>query len=77
MNETIRLPVEYLGASHEFPLTILTVGYTYQLHIQIEDKTLIFEQDEQHQYRVIRQPGDETKVSKGLIEAIVSSLQSL
>lgn len=77
MNETMMLPVEHLGSAYEFPLTIVTLGYTYQLHVQIEGKTLIFEMDDQHQYRVLSQAGEAEKVSKGLVEAIVSTLQSL
>ncbi|MCF2501374.1 hypothetical protein [Dyadobacter chenhuakuii] len=77
MNETIMLPVEYLDKAYEFPLTIVTLGYTYQLHVEIEGKTLIIEMDDQQQYRVLSQSGEAEKVSKGLVEAIVSTLQSL
>ncbi|MCF2506829.1 hypothetical protein L0663_25790 [Dyadobacter sp. CY107] len=77
MNETMMLPVEHRGTAYEFPLTIVTLGYTYQLHVQIEGKTLIFEMDDQHQYRVLSQAGDVKEVNKSLVEAIVSTLQSL
>ncbi len=43
MNEIHVLPVEYLGATIELPLTIITLGYTYQLQIEIEGKKLVFE----------------------------------
>jgi len=77
MNETIMLPVEYMGDSHELPLTIVPLGYTYQLHIQVEGKTLIFEKDDQGEYRVIDAVHDASGASKGLVAAIVATLQAL
>jgi hypothetical protein len=78
MNETITFPVEHLGTTYELPLTIVPMGYTYQLHIQIQGKTLILEKDDEGEYRVIDMSGSDTeKVSKSLIAAIVATLQSL
>lgn len=77
MNETIMLPVDYQGASFELPLTIVPLGYTYQLHIEVEGKTLIFEKDDQGEYRVIDTQHDTGTISKGLVAAIVATLQAL
>ncbi|MET7258844.1 hypothetical protein ACWKW6_25795 [Dyadobacter jiangsuensis] len=77
MNETMMLPVEYLGASHELPLTIVPLGYTYQLHIEVEGKTLIFEKDDQGEYRVIDTDNNSGAISKGFVAAIVATLQAL
>ncbi|PSL31467.1 hypothetical protein [Dyadobacter jiangsuensis] len=77
MNETIMLPVDYQGASLELPLTIVPLGYTYQLHIEVEGKTLIFEKDDQGEYRVIDTQHDTGTISKGLVAAIVATLQAL
>jgi len=77
MNETIELPVEYLGETIELPLTIVTQGYTYQLHIQIEDKTLIFEKDDEGEYRVLDGSDGPGHVSKNLVSAILNTLKSL
>ncbi|MCE7065059.1 hypothetical protein [Dyadobacter sp. CY326] len=78
MNEIIMLPVEHQGESFELPLTIVPQGYTYQLHIEVEGKTLILEKDDQGEYRVIDMSGGEgEKVSKGLIAAIVATLEAL
>ncbi len=77
MNETITLPVDYLGTSHELPLTIVPLGYTYQLHIEVEGKTLIFEKDDHGEYRVIDSTGDAGEVSKGFVAAIVATLEAL
>lgn len=77
MNETIMLPVEYMGTTHELPLTIVPQGYTYQLHVQVEDKMLILEKDDEGEYRVMSLSGDSEKVNKSLVAAIVATLQSL
>ena len=77
MNETVMLPVDYLGEIYELPLTIVPLGYTYQLHIQLESGMLIFEKDEQGECRVIDHSDRQEHVSKGLVAAIVATLQAL
>lgn len=77
MTESIILPVPYLGTTHEFPLELVTLGYTYQLHILVEGRTLIFEKDEDREYRVIDASGDANHIDKALINAIISTLDSL
>lgn len=77
MNKTITLPVDYLGQLVELPLSIVPLGFTYQLHIQVEGKSLIFEKDDQGDYRVIDTATDRSSVDKGLLAAIVATLQAL
>lgn len=77
MNETIMLPVDYLGEVQEFALTIVPLGYTYQLHILIQGRTLIFEKDDQGEYRVINTAADTGDVNRGLVAAIVATLQAI
>jgi hypothetical protein len=77
MNETIMLPVDYQGSTIELPLTIVPMGYTYQLHVDLEDKKLIFEKDDHGQYRVIDLSPDSGKNDRGLIQAILETLRSL
>ena len=77
MNETIMLPVDYQDETIELPLTIVPQGYTYQLHIEVEERTLIFEKDDQGDYRVIDMTGGQEHVSKSLVLAILETLQAL
>ncbi len=77
MDETIMLPVAYQGEVHEFPLTIVPLGYTYQLHILVEGRNLIFEKDDQGEYRAIDTEQRQAAFSKGLVAAIVNTLQAL
>lgn len=71
------LPVDYQGEVRELPLTIVPLGYTYQLHVEVEGKTLIFEKDDQGEYRVIDAAHNAGVVSKGLVAAIVATLEAL
>lgn len=77
MNEVIMLPVEHQGETIELPLTIVPQGYTYQLHVEVQGKTLIFEKDDQGDYRVIDMSANQDHVSKSLVMAILATLQSL
>lgn len=77
MNEPIPLPVEHLGVSHEFPLTIVQFGYTYQLHIDVNGQVLIFEKDDAGTYRVISNAGEQKPVDKSLISSIIATLEEL
>lgn len=77
MNEPLVLPVEYLGATIELPLTIITHGYTYQLQIDIEGKKLVFEKDDQGEYRVINESNGSGHVDRSLVSAILTTLKEL
>ena len=77
MNETVTLPIEYKGEIIELPLTIVPLGYTYQLHVQLNEKKLVFEKDDEGQYRVIDLSGDLDKDHKNLVQAILATLEAL
>lgn len=77
MNETIMLPVEYQGETVELPLTIVQLGYTYQLHIQVNERILIFEKDDEGEYRVIGNDAGQGTVSNKLVSAIVATLEAI
>lgn len=77
MNETITLPVEYKGGTIELPLTIVPLGYTYQLHVELTGKKLIFEKDDDGEYRVIDASGSASKEDRELVQAVLQTLQAL
>lgn len=77
MNETIMLPVEYQDEILELPLTIVPLGYTYQLHILVNGKTLIFEKDDEGEYRVIGNAEHQGPVNRKLVSAIVATLRAI
>ena len=77
MSERILLPVTYLGQELELPLSVVPWGYNYQLHIEISDRILIFEKDENREYRVIDNSGITKPVAQGFVEAIIDSLNAI
>lgn len=77
MNEPIPFPVEHLGITYEFGLTLVQLGYIYQLHIEVNGQMLIFEKDDEGAYRVISSDGQQKPVDKGLITSIIATLQKL
>ncbi|SDG17969.1 hypothetical protein SAMN04487996_1163 [Dyadobacter soli] len=76
MSDTFSLPVEYLGSNYELPLTIVPIGYSYQIQIVLDGQELKFEKDEEGKYRVIN-ASDSGKTNTGLIQAIITTLESL
>jgi hypothetical protein len=77
MNEPIPIPVEHLGVSYEFPLTLVQFGYAYQLRIEVKGQLLIFEKDDAGKYRVISNAGEQRPVDKSLIGSIIATLEEL
>jgi hypothetical protein len=77
MNEPILLPVTYLSQELELPLSVVPWGYSYQLHIEISDRVLIFEKDENREYRVIDNSGITKPVDQRFVEAIIDSLNAI
>jgi hypothetical protein len=55
----------------------IRLGFIYQFHISIENKTLIFERDEEQQYRVIDTDPTGPKVDKGFLQAIIANLSRI
>ncbi|CAG5067806.1 hypothetical protein DYBT9623_00533 [Dyadobacter sp. CECT 9623] len=77
MEEPILIPVEYQGETLEFPVTVVTFGYAYQLHVQVGDQRLILEKDNEGNFRVMQDKGEPVKIDKGLMQAIVSTIEGL
>ena len=74
MDEPILIPVEYQGEILEIPVTVASYSYTYQLHMQVEGQSLIFEKDDEGRFRVINMTPESSKIDKGLIQAIVDTI---
>jgi hypothetical protein len=55
----------------------IRLGFIYQFHIAIGNKTLIFERDEEQQYRVIDTDPTEPEVDKNFLQAIIANLSRL
>lgn len=78
--EPILLPVEYNQQVLEFPVRLLQFGYSYKLEVTVEGRTLLFEPDEERNWRAVlpqeELPGSKA-ISPALLQAIVNALDQV
>ncbi|MET0391481.1 MAG: hypothetical protein ABW019_00015 [Chitinophagaceae bacterium] len=77
MEDGFMLPVPYKGETLELDAKFVRLGFIYQFHISIDGRTLIFERDEEQEYRVIDTAAQGRETDHGLMEAIVGTLKAL
>lgn len=78
--EEMLLPVAYQDKEMEFPIKLVTLGYTHQFIILIDGIKVTFEKDDQGDFRVLMNASD-TEIKKqpdaGLLRAISEVLARL
>ena len=79
MSEFIHIPIVYKGEEVSLQAEVLKRGYIHGFQIEINNIPIIFEPDEERNYRVIM---DETKYNRNqsdleLIKEIVKTLESV
>ncbi|KAA8485060.1 hypothetical protein BDE36_2229 [Arcticibacter tournemirensis] len=81
MDDLLVLPVEYRGESLKFETRIFSYGYTYRVEVDIGGFKVIFEPDEERNYRAIssaeQMDKKENMPDKDLLQAIALQLQAL
>lgn len=78
MEHYFELPVVYQGKEQSFKGRLATFGYVYKFYIIVAGQELVFEKDEEGQYRVFA--SDEKKgrnIDPGLIRAVTATLDEL
>ena len=77
--EYFAIPVTYKCEERDFTSRLLMSGYTHKLEVQVDDHLILFEPDEDQNYRAIL---DETQLHKnskidiGLLQAIARVIES-
>jgi hypothetical protein len=79
MNDPFNLPVSYKGTEMDFPAQLLQLGYLHKFQIDINGQIVLFEPDEERNYRALVAPEDldKMKVDRELLLAIAETLSSL
>lgn len=78
MEHYFDLPVIYKEEELTFKVRLATFGYVYKFYIIVEGQELVFEKDEEGQYRVHAVDEKNSKdMDPGLIEAIIDTLNAL
>lgn len=80
MDETFMIPVSYMGKELEYEGRLRILGYLHKIEIDMDGVVVVFEPDEERNYRALISPEqmDKSKqLSAGLLEAIANQLNSL
>jgi hypothetical protein len=79
MEQQFELPVSYNGSELILPSTFIQLGYSYKIDVDVNGTILSFEKDDEGSWRAIIDASlvDSNKIPKGLLSAIVQSLDSI
>jgi hypothetical protein len=79
MEEGFELPVKFGERELTFPAQLLKMGYIYKIEVQVQGIQVIFERDEERNWRALTQSDQaNTKLPEsGLLQAIATSLEAL
>jgi hypothetical protein len=80
MDEHFEIPVLYQGQECCFPATLRMRGYGRQFRVEVNGVEVVFECDEEENYRAILEASqleNNTKVDVKLLEAIAQVLESV
>lgn len=80
MNDEFYIPVSYGGQEYNFPARVLHYGYTIKLEVEIEGNTILFEHDEERNWRAVI-PFDEiaagNKTNVELLKAVAEAIEDI
>lgn len=80
MEDHVELPVTYNNQQLNFPARLLNYGYSYKLEVNIDGAKLLFEPDEERNWRALITYEDlnaDSKINVDLLKAIVSSIEQM
>ncbi len=76
MNESFELPVQFGEKTILLHAELKTWGYSYRILVTLEGQVVIFEPDEERNYRALISDGEKPPDLK-MIGAIVESIESV
>jgi hypothetical protein len=53
MDEQFELSVEYKGQQFHFKAALMRYGYTHKFHVDVNGQVVVFEPDEERNYRAV------------------------
>ena len=69
------LPVEHGGATHLLKATLRQMGYTYRIIIHLNEQEIIFERDEEQQWRARTETDSRTTIPASWFKSIGEALE--
>ena len=79
MEHYFELPVKYQEEERNLKARLVTFGYVYKFYVIVDGKELVFEKDEEQNYRVLSEQvsKDNTPIDEEMLQAIIKSLQNI
>lgn len=81
MDDYFVIPVSFQGREIEFETRLLLQGYIHRVEVIVDDIPVLFEPDEERNYRALismeQLDGKGKNLNKGLLQAIAEVLKSL
>lgn len=80
MDEDFEIPVTFNNKELHFPARLLTYGYSFKLEIDIEGTTVLFERDEERNWRALVSFEDvqaNKHVNAALLKAIAEAIEEI
>lgn len=74
MTRELELPVSYKGEEIIFPARFQFLGYTHRFLVDVYGEEVVFEPDEERNYRVLL---DETKLTKTLTKELLQAIAEM
>ena len=78
--DSLEIPVMYQGEELSFPAKVLMTGYTHKIQVEVAGQQIMFEPDEERNYRAILDANLLDKGSKldvRLLQSIAEVLESV
>ena len=76
MAESFTLVVNYKGKEYQLNSELRVFGYTHKIAINIEGEEILYEPDEERNYRAVIPEGSKIEIDIGLIQAIAKELEA-
>jgi len=70
MEEEFELPVVYKGQELILKASLIATGYTHKFSVEVDEQIIVFEPDEQRNYRAILSYGDLDKKNNVDVELL-------
>ena len=80
MDDYFEIPVMYKGEERSFTSRLLMTGYSHKFEVQVDEQLILFEPDEDQNYRAIIDQSQLEKISQmdvNLLQAIAEVIESI
>ena len=78
MDEPFFIPCRYKGVDREFTATFQAFGYTFRFHVDVDGTDVIFERDEEGNFRAIIPPDSpKSPPDRNLLQEISTAIEQI